>query len=120
MGGQVNTLTGPAGNTVATYDSSAYMNALPKGIPKAMIPPGEEDLYILKSEVIAPVCPRCPEPIVKCSGDDNFDVTKCPACPAPARCPEPNFECKKVPTYNAFNPQTMPVPVLSDFSQFGM
>lgn len=120
MGGQVNTLTGPAGNTVATYDSSAYMNALPKGIPKAMIPPGEEDLYILKSEIVAPVCPKCPDPILKCPDADSIDTTKCPPCKPCGRCDPPPFECKKVPTYDAFNPQTMPVPVLSDFSQFGM
>jgi hypothetical protein len=117
MGGQVNTLTGPAGNTVATYDSSAY---LPKGIPKAMIPPGEEDLYILKSEVIAPVCPRCPEPIVKCPDTNSDDNVKCRPCPPCQRLPEPSYSCSLIPNYNAFNPQTMPVPVLSDFSQFGM
>ncbi len=117
FGGKVNTVTGPAGNTVATYDNSAYSNSLPNGIPKYMIPQGEEDLYILKSEVVPPVCPKCPEPVVNCS---DFDVTKCPPCPPCARCPEPSFDCKKVPNYNAFNPDTMPVPVLSDFSQFGM
>ena len=57
------------------------------------------------------VIPKCP---------DNFDATKCPACPPCGRCPEPSFECKKVPNYNAFNPDTMPVPILSSFSSFGM
>jgi len=116
-GGQATTYTGPAGNTYATYDSSAYYNSLPQGISKSQIPPGQEDLYILKSQVVPPVCPRC-EPVVKCS--DNFDATKCPPCPPPARCPEPNFECKKIPSYKAFNPDFMPVPVLNDFSTFGM
>jgi len=118
FGGNVNTITGPAGNTVATYDNSAYSN----GIPKYMIPKGQEDLYILKSEVVPPVCPKCPEPIIQCPDADGstFNVTKCPPCPPCARCPEPSFDCKKVPNYNAFNPDTMPVPVLSDFSQFGM
>jgi hypothetical protein len=74
----------------------------------------------LKSAVVFPEIPKCPDPIVKCSGDDNFDVTKCPPCPLPGRCPEPSYSCSLVPNYNAFNPQTMPVPVLSDFSQFGM
>lgn len=117
-GGQATTVTGPAGNTYATYDSSAYYNSLPQGIPKSQIVPGEEDLYILKSEVVPPVCPKCPEPIVQCP--DNFDVTKCPACPPCARCPEPAFDCKKVPNYKAFNPDYMPMPVLNDFSSFGM
>ena len=119
-GGQATTVTGPAGNTYATYDSSAYYNSQQssQGIPKSMIPPGQEDLYILKSQVVPPVCPVCPEPIVQCP--DNNDVTKCPPCPPCARCPEPSFECAKVPNYKAFNPDTMPIPVLNDFSSFGM
>lgn len=116
-GGQLNTLTGPSGNTYAAYDSSAYYNSLPQGIPKSLIPPGQEDLYILKSQIVPPVCPVCPEPVV-IQGDN--DVTKCPPCEPCGRCAEPNFECKKVPNYKAFNPDTMPVPVLSDFSSFGM
>jgi hypothetical protein len=115
---QVNTVTGPAGNTYSTYDSSAYTNSLPQGIPKSMIPPGQEDLYILKSEIVPPVCPRCPDPILQCP--ENNDVTKCPPCPPCARCPEPAFDCKKVPNYSAFNQNYLPVPVLNDFSTFGM
>lgn len=117
-GGQASTITGPAGNTYSTYDASAYSNSLPPGIPRSQIPAGEEDLYILKSQVVPPVCPRCPDPVVQSSGE--FDVTKCPPCPPPARCPEPAFECKKVPNYKAFNQDYMPIPVLSDFSSFGM
>jgi hypothetical protein len=113
-----NTITGPAGNTYSTYDSSAYTNSLPQGIPKSMILPGQEDLYILKSQVVPPVCPKCPEPIVQCP--DNNDVTKCPPCPPCSRCPEPSFSCQKVPNYNAFNQDYMPVPVLNSFSGFGM
>ena len=114
---QTNTITGPAGNTYSSYDSSAYYNSLPQGIPRSQIVPGEEDLYILKSQVVPPVCPACPAPIVQ--KQDN-DTTKCPPCPPCARCPEPAFDCKKVPNYKAFNPDYMPVPVLSDFSGFGM
>jgi hypothetical protein len=113
-----NTITGPAGNTYSTYNSSAYSNSLPQGIPKSMIPSGQEDLYILKSQVVPPVCPACPEPIVQCP--DNNDVTKCPPCPPCSRCPEPSFSCKKVPNYNSFNQDYMPVPVLNSFSSFGM
>ena len=130
-GSQATTVTGPQGNTagVATtangntyagtnYDSSAYYNSLPPGVPKSQIPDGQEDLYILKSEVIPPVCPVCPQPIVQCP--NNYDASKVPPCPPCARCPEAAFDCKKVPNYNAFNPDYMPVPVLNDFSSFGM
>ena len=113
-----NTINGPQGSTYSTYDSSAYSNSLPQGIPKSMIPFGQEDLYILKSQVVPPVCPACPEPIVQCP--DNNDVTKCPPCAPCSRCPEPAFDCKKVPNYNSFNPDYMPVPVLNSFSSFGM
>lgn len=117
--GQTNMMTGPAGNTVATYDSSSYYNSLPAGIPKSQIPVGDEDLYILKSQVVPPVCPKCPEPIMQCP-ENKFDATKCPACPPCGRCPEPAFDCKKVPNYKSFNQDYMPVPVISDFSTFGM
>jgi len=111
-------VTGPAGSTYATYDSSAYYNSLPQGIPRNMIPNGQEDLYILKSQVVPPVCPICPEPIIECPNQQ--DNTKCPPCPPCSRCPEPAFDCAKVPNYNAFNPDTMPVPALAGFSGFGM
>jgi hypothetical protein len=91
---------------------------LPSGVPRSQIPQGQEDLYILKSQIVPPVCPKCPDQIVKCPND--FDATKCPPCPGPMRCPEPAFSCEKVPNYKAFNPDYLPVPVLSDFSTFGM
>ena len=43
--------------------------------------------------------------------------TPCPPC---GRCPEPSFDCKKVPNYASTNSEYLPMPVLSDFSQFGM
>lgn len=92
-----------------------YSNSLPQGIPKSQIPPGQEDLYILKSEIVPPVCPACPASSAVCPRQEP-----CPPCPACARCPEPSFECKKVPNYNAINNEFLPVPVLSDFSSFGM
>jgi len=107
---------GPYGNTVAgtTANNSAYYNSLPYGIPGNQIPPGQEDLYILKSQVVPPVCPACPTSSA-CPREEP-----CPACPACARCPEPAFECKKVPNYNAIDNDYLPAPVLNDFSTFGM
>jgi hypothetical protein len=124
-------------NSSGKYDSS-----MPQGIPKSMIPRGQEDLYILKSEIVPPVCPACP---VASACPTTGKKEKCPPCPACARCPEPSFECKKVPNYKSssagnngsstgygsydatgsFNSSTegatyLPVPVLSDFSTFGM
>jgi hypothetical protein len=105
---------GPYGNTVAGTTSNDYYNTLPVGIPGNQIPPGQEDLYILKSQVVPPVCPACPTSAA-CPRQEP-----CPPCPACARCPEPAFECKKVPNYNAMNNDYLPAPVLNDFSQFGM
>jgi len=89
-------------------------SALPKGIPSYQVPPGQEDMYILKSEIVPPVCPVCPQ-ATACPRQE-----KCPPCPACARCPEPAFECKKVPNYASSNNNYLPRPVLADFSQFGM
>jgi hypothetical protein len=84
-----------------------------KEMPKSQIPPGSEDLYILKSEIVPPVCPVCPS-VTPCP---NKPVPPCPAC---ARCPEPSFECKKVPNYSNNHDDFLPMPVLNDFSTFGM
>ena len=88
-------------------------SALVPGIPAWQIPSGQEDLYILKSQVVPPVCPVCPV------GGSCGRNEPCPACPACARCPEPSFECKKVPNYNSINEDYLPQPVLNDFSSFG-
>jgi hypothetical protein len=103
---------------VISTDDGRVVYATPQntvnGIPGRSIPPGQEDLYILKSQVVPPVCPACPTIINKCTGKE-----KCPPCPPCGRCPEASFECVKRPTYKADNPY-LPVPVLSDFSSFGM
>ena len=87
----------------------------PTGIPKSQIPHGNEHLYILKSQIVPPVCPRCPD-VQVCPKSEK----KCPACPPCGRCPEPAFECKKVPNYNRKEGDYLPRPVLANFSQFGI
>jgi hypothetical protein len=73
-------------------------------VRKTDIPHGQEDLYVLRSEVAN---------LLK-----NSETPPCPPC---ARCPEPSFECKKVPNYKSANANDyLPRPVLSDFSSFGM
>ena len=105
-------VTGPYGNT-AYYATGPQGNTV-AGVTRNQIPPGDEDLYILKSQIVPPVCPACPRSSA-CPREE-----KCPPCPACARCPEPSFECRKVPNYNAINNDYLPVPVLADFSNFGM
>ena len=85
-----------------------------QGIPRSQIPSGNEDLYILKSEIVPPVCPACPT-VMECPKQK-----KCEPCPPCGRCPEPAFECKKVPNYKAVSPSFLPKPILTDFSQFGL
>ena len=92
--------------------SAATSSALPKGIPQSQIPKGSEDLYILKSEVVPPVCPACPT-VMDCPKQK-----KCQPCPPCARCPEPNFTCKKVPNYSAPENNQLPLPYLNSFSSF--
>ena len=100
-------------NTQQNGSSYDYSNSLPAGISKNMIVSGQEDLYILKSQVVPPVCPACNPAVI-------YKDTKCQPCPSCERCPEPSFDCRKVPNYNATNNQYLPVPVLNDFSGFGM
>jgi hypothetical protein len=118
-----NTAAGTANNPYYTQapstNSSQYYSSLPPGIPSSQIPPGQEDLYILKSQVVPPVCPVCPA-YNNNNNNDPDSAPKCPPCPACARCPEPSFECKKVPNYNAINDTYLPQPIINDFSSFGM
>jgi hypothetical protein len=108
---------------ITNYDSSSYYNSkqgFNNGVHASNIPKGSEDLYILKSQIVPPVCPVCPSPIVK-----NCDKSgKCPPCPAPQRCPsESDFICKKEPNYQNINSNVqkmLPQPVLNSFSSFGM
>ena len=86
----------------------------PLGIPGSQIPSGQEALYILKSEVVPPVCPKCPD------GGSCPRQKPCPPCPACARCPEPAFECRKVPNYSAVQGDQLPQPILNSFAQFGI
>ena len=86
------------------------------GIPSSHIPSGHEDLYILKSNVVPPVCPACPNVIV----DKTLLNKECEPCPPCARCPEPAFDCKKVPNYSLGQTNSyLPRPILNDFSTFG-
>lgn len=71
-----------------------------KGVTLNNIPKGSEDLYILKSKIVPPVCPKCPDVI---NIHKNDTKKSCPPCPPCGRCPEPAFECKKVPIYSRFN-----------------
>ena len=95
-------------------------------------PPGDE--YILKSQIVPPVCPACPTcpPVKVCPKTGALDTDSCPPCPACERCPEPAFECKKVPNYKSSAVDSilpgsnssndiegyLPKPVLNNFSTF--
>ena len=74
-------------------------------VPKSSIPIGNEELYVLRSEVAA-----------------LLNKPSCPPCPPCGRCPEPSFSCKKVPNYNNVQSENnyLPKPVLADFSTFAM
>jgi hypothetical protein len=114
---EVSEPNGSVSNRTRNGYGTQYYSTMPPGIPASQILPGDEDLYILKSEIVPPVCPVCPA--FPCASVINNGDTP-PPCPPCGRCPEPSFECKKVPNYNATNSDTMPVPVLNDFSSFGM
>lgn len=110
--GEINLVSGTMNPT--DNDNKDKDNFQSFGIPGSQIPKGSEDLYILKSQVVPPVCPACPS-VSSCPRKEP-----CPPCPACARCPEPAFDCKKVPNYSSNDDRYLPRPVLADFSQFGM
>jgi hypothetical protein len=86
----------------------------PTGVARDQIPNGQEDLYILKSQVVPPVCPKCPDISALPS-----EQKKCAPCPPCGRCPEAAFECKKVPNYNvAPVSNKLPRPMLNSFADF--
>ena len=88
---------------------ASAQSALPHGIPHSKIPKGQEDLYILKSEIVPPVCPACPAcpecPRPVCPKPDD---SQCPTCPAPGRCPPSSFGCQRVPLYQSMNSGVLP------------
>jgi len=90
------------------YSDQYNYSSQQQGIPRSQISQGNEDLYILKSEIVPPVCPTCP-PVLACG--NNKKVQPCPPC---ARCPEPAFECKKVPNYQSSNTSYLPRPMFND------
>jgi len=98
-------------NTSSTTSSSSSGNINPNN-----------HLYELKSQIVTPSCPVCQQQNGGSSGSNKMKkAKKCPPCPACARCPEPAFDCKKVPNYSSANSDYMlPVPVLNDFTTFGM
>lgn len=74
----------------------------------------DNDMYILKTQIVPPVCPVCPN----ITSSSASSPSTCPPCPPCERCPEPSFDCKKIPSYSSSN-SSLPRPILSDFSQFG-
>lgn len=72
-----------------------------------------DDKYILKSQIVPPVCPACPNIY-------SQEKKDCPPCPACERCPNPNVDCQRVLNYDEAAEGSVPAPVLTDFSQFAM
>ena len=106
-----------AGGTLGALASGEYgnngFNVIEEEMP-ADVTRHPRNRFILRSRIIPPVCPKCPDAAV-CPRQQP-----CPPCPPCARCPEPAFTCEMVPNYNSQNDMYMPRPVLADFSQFGM
>jgi len=103
-------------------DNSNSANYPTDAVQPHQIIPGDEHLYILKSQIVPPVCPACPPVLQGCG-----EKTTCAPCPRPLpvppcppceRCPEPQFTCKKVPDYRNISSENLPRPLLNDFSKF--
>ena len=75
--------------------------------------------YMLKTKIVPPVCPACPQPI-KCSGS-NGNKKKSKTCPGCSKCNNgPNSgsptSSQSFGGYGLLNQE--PVPILTDFSTF--
>jgi len=136
-----------------------YSSSLPTGIPKSQIVSGQEDLYILKTQVVPPVCPACPMCPASSHSSNKYEITNKyettnnndndinndkyettnsndnSSNSSNSRYPSNSynqsnsrypsdpvgyFDSKKLPNYNSINNSYLPVPVLADFSTFGM
>jgi hypothetical protein len=109
LGGSGGGIDGKDGRSTHGSKTQSVQTALPKGIPKSKIPKGQEDMYILKTEIVPPVCPACPAcpecPRPVCPKPNAAD---CPACPAPGRCPPASFGCQRVPLYQNMQSGVLP------------
>ena len=114
-----NSMRNRGSNTINSIDSRAPTNddstydkfwSERRGVRRVDIQNGDEDLYVLKSSIVPPVCPKCPQRSA-CPREKS-----CQPCPPCSRCPEPSFTCKKVPNYNSMNNQYLPLPWLSQAS----
>ena len=113
-----------------TTQGYASLTGTGTGNASGSVPPGDEDLYMLKSRMVPPTNPpgsgmnnhQDQESQKECSSSNGCSKpAPVPPCPPCERCPEPAFDCKRVPNYNSVtSSQYLPRPVLTDFSQFGM
>ena len=53
-------------------------------------PLANDNAYILKSSIVPPVCPKCPDLI------SSNKEKKCPPCPPCGRCPETKYKCESI------------------------
>ena len=119
-----NILTGSTnGNGASNGMGASNGNGASNGM-MGNVPPGDEDLYMLKSRMVPPSSPAGGNATTNPSPNSvscNCAPAPVPPCPPCERCPEPAFDCKRVPKYNsASSSKYLPLPVLTDFSQFGM
>jgi len=102
---------------VADYSNNVDNSEKKNNVPLEI----ENDKYMLKSQVVPPVCPKCPDLVLNAKELEKKMKESCPPCPPCARCPEPSFECKKVPNYSSSNVGNyLPKPTLTDFSKFSI
>lgn len=101
-----------AGVTATNVSSNTQMNSTGSLLDNSSSP--------ANSSVVQNVPSASPSNLTSSSCGSKCNPAPVPPCPPCERCPEPAFDCKKVPNYNSFNQDFMPVPVLNSFSTFGM
>ena len=115
----------------AKTDTTPTSGSVPPTQPETIPPPTTQNTSVIPNPLgstntvfIAPPVNELSEYAeVKHTKSRNGKCGTCPEpqpCPACARCPEPSFDCKKVPNYSSTNSEYLPMPILNDFSTFGM
>jgi len=135
-------ITSDNDNTDTLNDNIAN-NSIANGTPSNLIPSGDQDKYILKTQIVPPVCPQCPS---ICNANTNEQTPPCPSCgnqgtgsssghTSTANTDSQPFNKNLISPDNGYNPasnptdkyskyrsnnQFLPVPVVSSFSGFSM
>jgi hypothetical protein len=107
---------GLTSSSASPYSTAPYANLDNSYSYSPTLSTSSDSLYMLKSQVVPPVCPNCPDISVEVA---KAKKEKCSPCPPCGRCPEPSYDCKLVPNYSSISENDIPSATVPDFPTFG-